>query len=76
MTNEEMERECRSMSKDNAFPDETQAGLTKREYFAAMALQGLASRGFEVDVTVRSSILLADELIKELYKSEANQLKK
>ena len=26
-----------------AFPDENTAGLTKREYFAALALQGLAA---------------------------------
>ena len=29
---------------DPAFPDSNNAGLTKREYFAAMALQGILSK--------------------------------
>jgi hypothetical protein len=57
--------------------DFLQRGLTKREYFAAMALQGMLSNSkgdlykskeqFLSDHAI-SSIELADELIKELNK--------
>jgi hypothetical protein len=50
-------------------------GLTKREYFAAMALQGLLAD--IVNIKTKSSekvtemaVELADELIKELNKNE------
>ena len=51
------------------------SGLTKREHFAAMAMQGLlASRinvkGYEIDGNIRvyakSCVKLADELLKQL----------
>jgi hypothetical protein len=45
-----------------------QEGLTKREYFAGLAMQGILSKGFEYDnewICVRS-LKLADELIKQL----------
>ncbi len=41
-------------------------GLTKREYFAAFALQGILAYGG--DYPVRNAVSLADELIKELEK--------
>jgi hypothetical protein len=48
-------------------------GLTKREYFAAMALQGLCAnylreniQGWDVKTYVTESISLADELLKQL----------
>lgn len=67
-------------SKLNAFPDiysNEGSGLTKREYFAAMAMQGLLSsmnpkaHGFEpneftVNYCVGLSIKAADELLKQL----------
>lgn len=49
-------------------------GLTKREYFAAIILQGLLSnpksiRG-PVEVVIESSVFCADKLIKELNKEK------
>lgn len=42
-------------------------GLTKREYFAAMALQGLLSGGKHLTRTVAfQAVKLADEIINEL----------
>lgn len=47
-------------------------GLTKREYFAAMAMQGLIGRGLGllgIDESSRiatESIYIADELLKQL----------
>lgn len=35
---------------DPAFPDSNNAGLTKREYFAAMALQGILGNPEEVEM--------------------------
>ena len=43
-------------------------GITKREYFAAMAMQGIcANPGFELNI-IESSVQVADLLIKELNK--------
>lgn len=54
---------------DNAFPDERFSGLTKREYFAAMALQGLLSNP-QLDKTIAEICSLAvqtsDSLIRTL----------
>lgn len=44
-------------------------GLSKREYFAALAMQGLSKNIIDVadrGWVVRQSVQLADELIKEL----------
>lgn len=45
-------------------------GLTKREYFAAMALQGLSSYAFSTNFSEAASLAVqhADALIKELNK--------
>ena len=51
-------------------------GLTKREYFAAMAMQGLISHGIEttgklndnLELAANGAVNLADALIKELSK--------
>lgn len=57
---------------DPAFPTETHAildGLTKREYFAGLAMQGLcADTNYDGDVAA-SSVKLADALIAELNKN-------
>lgn len=45
------------------------SGLTKREYFAAMAMQGLAdNKNLGYDDTAKVSVKLADALLKELEK--------
>lgn len=45
-------------------------GLTKREYFAAMALQGLCARqsNGSIDSVTHNAVRIADELIKALNK--------
>ena len=57
-------------------------GLTKREYFAGLAMQGLLANenGFIVSTTEKTSesainkakfcVIMADELLKQLEKSE------
>lgn len=66
---------------DTAFPDQhlIGQGLTKREYFAAMALQGLLSdRQHAIKMKhiynafTNKAVRLADELIQELNKRETN----
>ena len=48
---------------------ETVGGLTKREYFAAKAMQGLLANGEEFSSNVAgSAVWYADQLIKELEK--------
>lgn len=55
----------------------TKGGLTKREYFAAMALQGCISSGFEttMDKHAESAIEAADALINALNETENNKTK-
>jgi hypothetical protein len=51
--------------------DAPQEGLTKREYFAAMAMQGLLSLGGVIyQSTVKSAVEYADDLIEELNKTK------
>lgn len=61
---------------ENAFPCsmETYGGLTKREWFAGLAMQGLLASG-EIDVgTVTSwAVGYADALIAELAKGEGHE---
>lgn len=61
-----------------AFPLGDRKGLTKREYFAGLAMQGLLANndGFYVDETEKTTtgfenkakfcVLMADELLKQL----------
>jgi hypothetical protein len=65
--------------KQGAFPKRAdgapQTGLTKREYFAGLAMQAMASKeNYDIDYdfirTARKSIKLADALLKELDKKE------
>ena len=73
----------RTKAKGPAFPlisDEgyiINAGLTKREYFAAMALQGLlANSNIQLDgASANTAILFADALIEELSKTKTNEKK-
>ena len=64
---------------EGAFPKRAdgapQTGLTKREYFAGLAMQAIASKeNYDIDYdfirTARKSIKLADALLKELDKKE------
>lgn len=52
-------------------------GLTKREYFAAMAMQGLMADGGRIDDTAEGYAVraraMADALIAELNKPEADK---
>jgi len=50
-------------------------GLTKREYFAAMAMQGMLSsseslKGIDAEKYAAASIMCADALINELNKTK------
>jgi len=65
--------------KQGAFPKRAdgapQTGLTKREYFAGLAMQAMVSKeNYDIDYdfirTARISIKLADSLLKELDKKE------
>jgi hypothetical protein len=61
----------------NAFPrmfgnDAPQDGLTKREYFAAMAMQGLLACPNNVNMAqdiAKGAVIMADQLIIELNKT-------
>lgn len=52
-------------------------GVTKREYFAGLAMQGLlaSNRNFTIFDTplVEESVIIADRLLQELKKIESNE---
>ncbi len=50
-------------------------GLTKREYFAVMALQGLLGNNNNYVYSVISAVEFADDLIEELNKTKTNEKK-
>lgn len=68
----------RTLGTDAAFSDAMDqfgnhtlgSGLTKREYFAAVALQGLLAKGitFNATDTVETAVKCADSLIEKLNK--------
>jgi hypothetical protein len=72
----------RTKAKNPAFPlisDEgyvINAGLTKREYFALMAMQGIIANKDGLDIKieriVESAVDTADALIQELSKTKTN----
>jgi hypothetical protein len=68
----------KTLPNDNAFAAENVSeGLTKREYFTAIAMQGLlAANGdnelpFEYEAIAEESVDMADALISALNKKEA-----
>lgn len=48
----------------------TQYGLTKREYFAGLAMQGISAFNLPYEMTAEQSVKLADALLAELEKTE------
>lgn len=58
---------------DNLYNEE-QDGLTKREYFAAMAMQGIVSTDLAdtYENFAKASVAMADALIKALNKEQGN----
>ncbi len=60
------------MNKEPAFPTEDDMqfyhGLTKREYFAAIALQGLLTHDHSHTSVIQQAVKLADMMIEELDK--------
>lgn len=63
------------MKNESAFPGPMSPGITKRELFAAMALQGLIStltinRDDHAELLSQTSVKYADALIAELERKE------
>jgi len=60
---------------DRAFEPMIHLGLTKREYFAAMAMQGICARGLyihndQIDKYAIAAVKLAESLINVLNKQQ------
>lgn len=51
---------------DNQFEDNK--GLTKREYFAGLAMQGMANSDLTYEDIAHDAVKMADALLKELDK--------
>jgi hypothetical protein len=54
---------------DNQFEDNK--GLTKREYFAAMAMQGLVDRHINYEVVAEHAVRYSDALLAELERTKS-----
>lgn len=53
---------------DKVFPSEHQSGLTIREHFAAMALQGLLAQGpLDYEGGTQAALHYADALLAQLH---------
>jgi len=70
--------EAKANGRENAFPDQRWKGLTKREWFAGMALQGIVSAcgcgdgvvSYTENSLAINAIAAADELLKQLAESD------
>lgn len=60
--------------KQGAFPKRAdgapQTGLTKREYFAGLAMQGMAMSDLKFEDIAHDAVKIADALLAELEKTE------
>lgn len=59
---------------DQAFADDGFYGLTKLEYVAAMALQGLLSSGYQCGNTNEAAVKYAKDLLTEVDKQMQAEL--
>ncbi len=62
-----------SNSEEGAFPSDSRdskkfSGLTKREYFAGLAMQGMLSSIEVIDFDAELAVTFADDLLAELSK--------
>jgi hypothetical protein len=75
---EEIERKAKLNGGWDAFPNQDGGGLTKREWFAGMALQGIVSAcgcgdgvvSYTENSLAINAIAAADELLKQLAESD------
>jgi hypothetical protein len=55
-------------------------GLTKREYFAGLAMQGMVTQAqswnYQLDLIANAAVKMADALLKELEKQQQNETDK
>jgi hypothetical protein len=52
---------------------ERQEGLTKREYFAGMAMQGMAMSDLKFEDMAHDAVKMADALLAELEKTKQQE---
>lgn len=58
------------VSRHKYLQSELTNGLTKREYFAAMAMQAISFNGLNYNAAAEDAVKYADALIAELNKEE------
>ena len=61
-------KECADYFFDKLFSAGNHVGLTKREYFAVMAMQGFIAAGCITKDPITSAVVFADELLMRLEK--------
>ena len=55
----------------NQSPHDLPMGLTKREYFAGLAIQGAIMSNYSVNMSAEIAVNIADALLKELDKPKS-----
>ena len=74
-----MTKEAEKLGKESAIPEvytneydhiTSTNGLSKREFFAAMAMMGMTEGGTLVDVAAKEAVEYADALLEELCKTD------
>lgn len=73
-----MTEKAKQLGATNVYPCDSGIilkGLTKREYFAAKALQGILADSFVdfIPEACRRAVLAADQLLEELSKTNENE---
>lgn len=51
---------------------QTEPGMTLRQYFSGLAMQGLLARQYSVDTICSKAVEIADNIISELDKTKDN----
>jgi len=70
---EKIARKAKSNGERGLFPDLDGGGLTKREWFAGMAMQGLLGNAdlyVDIESKVPEAIAFADAILKKLAESD------
>jgi hypothetical protein len=66
--------EAKANGRENAFPDQRWNGLTKREWFAGMALHGILanheSGSVPINGLMAAVLAISDELLEQLAESD------
>ena len=68
-----MTQQAQKLGNEQAFADGCSSGLTKREYFAAMAMSSIVIEYADFDKMAKDAVIAAEVLLEELSKTNHNE---